>query len=134
MDTTGPRKRDARFMGIYNMLLDRSNRSTLGNEINNTTLKNIRDIGFNSLKPNDIYIYVSDTYTCKLTTIGSDNGLSPGRRQDIIWMNAGILLIPTLRTNFSEILIEIHTFSFKRMHLKPSSAKWRLFSLGSNEF
>ena len=29
----------------------------------------------------------------KLTIIGSDNGLSPGRRQIIIWTNAGILLI-----------------------------------------
>ena len=28
----------------------------------------------------------------KLTIIGSDNGLSPGRRQAIIWTNAGILL------------------------------------------
>ena len=27
----------------------------------------------------------------KLTIIGSDNGLSPGRRQAIIWTNAGIL-------------------------------------------
>ena len=40
----------------------------------------------------------------KLTVIGSDNGLSPGRRQAIIWTNAGILLIRTLGTNFSEIL------------------------------
>ena len=30
-----------------------------------------------------------------LTIIGSDNGLSPGRRQAIIWTNAGILLIGT---------------------------------------
>ena len=29
----------------------------------------------------------------KLTIIGSDNGLSPGRHQAIIWPNAGILLI-----------------------------------------
>ena len=47
----------------------------------------------------------------KLTIIGSDNGLSPRRRQAIIWTNAGILLIGPLGTNFSEILIEIHTFS-----------------------
>ena len=33
---------------------------------------------------------------CKLTIIGSDNGLSPGRRQAIIWTNAGILLIGTI--------------------------------------
>ena len=29
----------------------------------------------------------------KLTTLGSDNGLSPGRRQAIIWTNDGVLLI-----------------------------------------
>ena len=29
----------------------------------------------------------------KLTILGSDNGLSPERRQAIIWTNAGILLI-----------------------------------------
>ena len=69
----------------------------------------------------------------KLTTNGSDNGLSPGRRQAIIWTNDGILLIWTLGTNFSEILSEIHSFSFKKMHLKMSSAKWRLFRLGLNE-
>ena len=63
----------------------------------------------------------------KLTNIGSDNGLSPSRRQAIIWTNAGILLIGPLGTNFSEILIGIQTFSFKKMHLKMSSAKWRLF-------
>ena len=72
------------------------------------------------------------THICvgKLTIIGSDNGLSPGRRQAIIWTNAGILLIWTLETNFSEILIKIHTFSFKKM----SSAKWRPFCLGLNVF
>ena len=39
------------------------------------------------------------THICvnKLAIIGSDNGLglSPGRRQAIIWTNAGILLIRT---------------------------------------
>ena len=63
----------------------------------------------------------------KLTIIGSDNGLSPGRRQTIIWTNAGILLIRPLGTNFSEILIGVHTFSFRKMELKMSSAKWRPF-------
>ena len=45
------------------------------------------------------------THICvgKLTIIGSDNGLSPERRQAIIWTNAGILLIGPLGTNFSEI-------------------------------
>ena len=74
------------------------------------------------------------THICVGTNIniGSDNGLSPGRRQAIIWTNAGMLLIGPLGTNFSEILIEILTFSFKKMHLKMSSAKWRLFCLGLN--
>ena len=58
-----------------------------------------------------------------LTIIGSDNGLSPGRRQAIIWTNAGILLIGPLATNFSEILIGIQTFSIKKMHSKMSSGK-----------
>ena len=51
------------------------------------------------------------THICvsKLTIIGSDNGLSPGRRQAIIWTNAGILFIRT------------------------SSGKWRPFCLGLNE-
>ena len=65
------------------------------------------------------------THICisKLTFIVSDNGLSPGRRQAIIWTNDGILLIGPLGTNFSEILIEIHTFSFKKIYLKMSSGK-----------
>ena len=75
------------------------------------------------------------THICvsKLTTIGSDNGLSPGRRQAIIWTNAGILLIRPLGTNLSEVLIGVQTFSFKKMELKMSSAKWRPFCLGLNE-
>ena len=46
--------------------------------------------------------------------------------------NAGILLIGPLGTNFSEILIGIETFSFTKMRLKISSAKWRLFGLDLN--
>ena len=74
------------------------------------------------------------THKCviKLTIIGSDNGLSPGRRQAIIWTNDGILLIGPLETNFSEILIKIYTFSFKKMRLKMSSGKWRPVCLGLN--
>ena len=88
----------------------------------------------------------------KLTTIGSDNGLLTGRRQAIIWINAGIMLIGPLGTNFSEILI--HTFSFKKMHLKMLSGNglapnrrqattwtnddpvhWRIYAaLGGDEF
>ena len=69
------------------------------------------------------------THICivKLTIIGSDNGLSPGWHHAIIWTIAEILLIGPLGTNFSEILIGIQTFSFKKMHFKMSSAKWRPF-------
>ena len=74
------------------------------------------------------------THMCisKLAILGSDNGLSPGRRQTIIWTNAGILLIGPLWTNFSEILIEIYTFSLKKIHLKMLSGKWWPFGLGLN--
>ena len=74
------------------------------------------------------------THICvgKLTIIGSDNGLSLDRRQAIILTNAGILLIGHSGTNFSEILIEILIFSFKKMQLKMSFAKWRPFCLGLN--
>ena len=74
------------------------------------------------------------THICvsELTIITSDNGLSPGRRQAIIWNNAGLLLIEPLGTNFSEISIGIQAFSFKKMHLNMSSAKWRQFCLGLN--
>ena len=73
------------------------------------------------------------THICviKLIIIGSDNGLSPGRHQAIIWTNAGILLIGPLGTNFNEISIEIHTSSFKKMHLKMSG-KCRPFCFGLN--
>ena len=72
------------------------------------------------------------THICvdKLTIISSDNGLSPGWRQAIIWTNAGILLDGPLRANVNEILIKIYTFSFKKMHLKMLSGKWWPFCLG----
>ena len=74
------------------------------------------------------------THICvsKITIIGPDNGLSSGRRQAIFWTNDGILLIGPLGTNFSEILIEIYLFSFKKMHLKMSSGNWQPFCLGPN--
>ena len=74
------------------------------------------------------------THICvgNLTIIGLDNGLSPGRRQTIIRTNAGILLLRPLGTNFSEFLVQILIFSFTKMHLKMSSAKWGPISLGLN--
>ena len=74
------------------------------------------------------------THICvgNLTIIGSDNGLSPGRHQAITWTNVGILLIGPLGTNFSEMLIEIHTFSFQKIHLKMLAGKPRPFWPGLN--
>ena len=72
------------------------------------------------------------THICvsKLTIIGSDNGLSPDRRQAIIWTYARILLIWPLGTNFNEIEIEINKFSLKKIHFKMSSGKWAPSCLG----
>ena len=75
------------------------------------------------------------THICvtKLTIIGSNNGLVLGWHQAISWTKAGILLIGPPGTNFNEILIEIYTFSFKKMHLTMSSGKWQ-FANFSNIF
>ena len=48
----------------------------------------------------------------KLAIIGSDNGMSPGRRQAIISTNDGILLTWRLGTQFSETLNEFHFIYF----------------------
>ena len=74
------------------------------------------------------------THICisKLTIIGSDNGLSPGRRQVIIGTHAGIFSNKALGTQCSEILIISHTFSLKKTHLKMLSGKWRPFCLSLN--
>ena len=70
---------------------------------------------------------VACTCASKLNIIASDNGLSSGRRQAIIWNTPGILLIWPIGTYFIEMLIEIHTFSFKKIHMKISSVKSRPF-------
>ena len=78
--------------------------------------------------------WVRVTYICadNLTIIGSDNCLSPGWCQAIIWTNAGILKIEPLKTNSSEISIKILTFSLKKMYLKMSAKKWRPSCLALN--
>ena len=60
------------------------------------------------------HIFVGD-----VTITGSDNGLSPGRLQAIIWTNAGVIF-------------EIRKFSFKKMHMKISSVERQPFCLGLN--
>ena len=73
------------------------------------------------------------THICvsKLTIIGSDNGLSPGRRQNIIWNNTGILWVRPLETNFSEILTHVHGPHVGLMNL----AIWKItFGASHNAF
>ena len=67
-----------------------------------------------------------------LTIIGSGNGLSPCRRQAIIWTNAGLLFIGPLGTYLSEIWIQIQQCSFKKIDLKMSFGKCRPSCLGLN--
>ena len=57
----------------------------------------------------------------------------PGWRQAIIWTKAVILLIVPLGINFSENWTKILTFSFKKMCLKTSSAKWQPYCPGGDE-
>ena len=77
--------------------------------------------------------WVMHIYVSKVTINGSDNGLVPLRRcQAIILISVGILSIQALGTNLSEILSEIHTFSFREMHFKMSE-KWQPFGLCLNE-
>ena len=51
--------------------------------------------------------------------------------QAILWTNAGILLIGPWGAGFSDVLFEIHIFSFK-VHLKVASGEWRPSRLGLN--
>ena len=55
------------------------------------------------------------------------------QRKAITWTNAGLLSIGLLGTNFSEIRIANLTFSFKKMHLKLSSAKMATICPGRDE-
>ena len=85
---------------------------------------------FNSLRRSE---WATHICVSKLPIIGSDNGLSHGWCQAIMWNNAGLLLIEPLGTNFGEIINEIYTFPFKKMHFKMASGKWqRPFCFGLN--
>ena len=64
----------------------------------------------------------------KLTILGPNNGLSPGRRHAIIWTNAGILLICTLATNFSDIFSKINTVSSRKCISKCRLEKGAILS------
>ena len=110
--------------------------SAMGKWINRLISMPCISLRYQWVKPQSLTHWGRATHICvsKLTIIASDNGLSPGRCQAIIWNNDGILSIGLLGTNFSEILIGIHKFSFKKMRLKVSSAKWRPCCLGLNVF
>ena len=82
------------------------------------------------VKPNHSFViflthWSRVTHICvsNLTIIGSDNGLSPGPRQAIIWTNDGLLLIEPFGTYFIEIWIKIQ-FSLMKIHLKKSGKCW----------
>ena len=68
------------------------------------------------------HFYCGCLHICPLVApiIGSDNGLLPDRHQFITWPNVGILLNGPLGIKLNEILIEIHTFPFKKIHLKTT--------------
>ena len=52
-------------------------------------------------------------------------GLLAWLAKNIFWTNARILLIRPLGTNFSENQLKKQNFSFMKMHLKMSPAKWQ---------
>ena len=68
------------------------------------------------------------THICvsKVYDIASDNGLSPVRRQAIIWTNAAILSIKPWGTYFSDMLSKIRNFS----HSRKWTCKFRLRHCG----
>ena len=63
--------------------------------------------------------------------IGSDGVLSPGWHQAIIWTNAGILLIGTLGTNFSETWIKYIFFFIRKNGFENDSKLAAIFVLAS---
>ena len=81
---------------------------------------------FNSSPPGAAYVSVN------WVSIGSDNGLSPVRRQAIIWTYTEFLSIGLLATKFSKFLIKIENYSSQKLYFKLSSAKWWPFCLGLN--
>ena len=51
-------------------------------------------------------------------------------RLAVIWTITGMFSLELSETNFSEILIEIRAFSFKKKHLRLSPAELQPFCLG----
>ena len=60
----------------------------------------------------------------KLTNIGSDNGLLPDRRHDIIWTYAGLSLIgPSKQTETVKFQSQFEHFYSEKMHFNMSPGK-----------
>ena len=89
-------------------------------------------LGRYSLKP-----FMDPTWThlslVAHTCILVGNGLSPVGCQAITWTNADWMSIGPSVTNCSETGIKIQDFTFMKMRLKISSAKWRPFCPGGEE-
>ena len=75
---------------------------------------------------------VTHIYISKLTTIGSDNGLSHGQCQSHHLNQCWNIVNWTLRNKLQWYLNLNLTFSFKKIHLKMLSGKWRQICLGLN--
>ena len=81
----------------------------------------------NSLRPSEAYLRRwTNHHRFRLWLVASK---APSHYLNQCWM----LLIWPLGTNFSEILIRIQTFSFKKMHLRVLSEKWCPFCLSLND-
>ena len=89
-----------------------------------------------SVIPISVIYWDRVTHICvgNLNIIGSNNGLSPGRRQAIIWTNAGILLIRPLGTNIQWNLDRNSYIFIQEKAFKTSSGKRRPFCPGRNVF
>ena len=79
-----------------------------------------KSISFNSLRPSDAYMHqwtwpsLIQIMACRLA--GASH-----------YLNQCWDIVDSTLRNKLVILIEIHTFSFKKMHLKLSCGKWRPF-------
>ena len=62
--------------------------------------------------------WLTHIFIGKTTIIGLGNVLSHGGRHAIVWTNSWISLTEPLGINFSDILVEFHRFSFKKIRLE----------------
>ena len=83
--------------------------------------------GINSLRP------CNACMRQKTNHHGSDNNVSPGQRQAITWSSAGIVSFEPRDRNFSQFLIEIHTFSFEENAFENIFCKMASICLCLNE-